>query len=275
LFQQANGKGQESSSEAINAYYSCFLYGLSTSNFLLSQFSHTLLAMEIEGAIMYWHMDSYSSKIYDKIFSQNGMVGNIGSFDVSSSTWFGNEPEFVHGINIMPLTPVSSLLLPLNFSTQQFALLKARLLPPISIKDQQCESNRMCYELGLIGLCCPTSEGVVLSCCNVVSNSTLMRMQDEWKSFILITEAIINKDNAWNEVIKMNGFGLGNSKSNTLLFIATRTENNIKINDISQNKSNLISRKCIENSPCVALGFSSSNCCPTNQNITLNCCPIF
>lgn len=220
-------------------------------------------------------MDSYSSTIYDKIFAQNGMVGNIGSFDVTSSTWFGNEPEFVHGINIIPLTPITSLLLPYNFSKQQFLLLKPRLPPPISINDQQCASNSICSGLGLIGLCCPTPDGNVLACCNVVSNSTIKRMQDEWKSFILITESIIHKENAWNEVINMNGFGNGNSKSNTLSFIATRTEIKYKVEDISQNKTNLISPQCIKNSACLALGFSSNNCCPTNQNIMLDCCPIF
>lgn len=41
--------------------------------------------------------------IYDSIFAAAKMVGNIGALDVTSSTWFGNDLEYVHGINMYVL----------------------------------------------------------------------------------------------------------------------------------------------------------------------------
>lgn len=98
LFPQANGKGQESSSEAANAYYACYLYGLATNNPTLMQFSHTLLSMEVQATQLYWHMSN--SDTYDPVFATGRMVGNVGGLDVTASTWFGSQLEFVHGINM-------------------------------------------------------------------------------------------------------------------------------------------------------------------------------
>jgi hypothetical protein len=62
------------------------------------QFAHTLLSMEIQASQTYWHMPS--SDIYDPVFASGRMVGNIGGLDVTASTWFGAQLEFVHGINM-------------------------------------------------------------------------------------------------------------------------------------------------------------------------------
>jgi len=125
LFQQANGKGQESSSEAVNAYYGAYLYTLGIGNIELQKFTSLLTMMEIQATQYYWHMNenqehsavastsfpsaapsSISSSsssnvmIYDSIFAASKMVGNLGALDVTTSTWFGNAVEYVHGINM-------------------------------------------------------------------------------------------------------------------------------------------------------------------------------
>ena len=73
LFQQANGKGQESSSEATNAYYAVYLYALATANTELAQFSLLMLHMEIQATQVYWHMPN--DDIYGSVFSASRMVG--------------------------------------------------------------------------------------------------------------------------------------------------------------------------------------------------------
>ena len=60
--------------------------------------------------------------IYDGVFASNRMVGNIGALDVTASTWFGSELEYVHGINIMPVTPVTAILF-----DQQYVLSQVRI----------------------------------------------------------------------------------------------------------------------------------------------------
>jgi endo-1,3(4)-beta-glucanase len=99
LYPQANGKGQESSSEAVNAYYAVYLYAKATGKTELMSFAHLTLAMELHSTKTYWHMKS-DSDVYDSVFAAGKMVGNIGALDVTALTWFGFEFEFVHGINM-------------------------------------------------------------------------------------------------------------------------------------------------------------------------------
>ena len=74
LLIQANGKGQESSSEAVNAYYGAYLYAQQTNNVDLMHFSHLMLAMEVQASLTYWHMPQ-DTDIYDPIFAANRMAG--------------------------------------------------------------------------------------------------------------------------------------------------------------------------------------------------------
>ena len=104
LFHQGNGKGQESSSEAVNAYYGAYLYGLASGNADFTKFAQTMLTMEVHATKTYWHMTPSAAAdkppIYDAVFAANLMVGNMGAIDVTASTWFGSKLEFLHGINM-------------------------------------------------------------------------------------------------------------------------------------------------------------------------------
>jgi endoglucanase Acf2 len=82
----------------VNAYYGVYLYALATANVDLTHFSHLLLSMEVQATQFYWHMPN--DDIYDSVFSASRMAGNIGALDVTASTWFGSDLEFVHGINL-------------------------------------------------------------------------------------------------------------------------------------------------------------------------------
>lgn len=101
LFPQGNGKGQESSSESVNAYYGAYLYGLATTNTDLQRFAQLLLSMEIQATQTYWHMSTDDNvMLYDQVFAGHKMLGNMGGLDVTTTTWFGGDIEFVHGINM-------------------------------------------------------------------------------------------------------------------------------------------------------------------------------
>eukprot|EP00968_Pinguiococcus_pyrenoidosus_P021018 scaffold2660_cov257-Pinguiococcus_pyrenoidosus.AAC.13 len=99
LFPQGNGKSQESSSEAVNAYYAVSLYGLATGNAELQKWGSFLLSSEIHAAQYYYHIGR-DNTIYEPPFSASRMVGNLGAGDVTASTWFGDKPEYVHGIQV-------------------------------------------------------------------------------------------------------------------------------------------------------------------------------
>lgn len=84
--------------QAVNAYYGSVLFAGAIGNIDFQKFSQLMLSMEIQATQYYWHMNN--DDIYDNIFSSSKMVGNVGALDATTSTWFGNELEYVHGINM-------------------------------------------------------------------------------------------------------------------------------------------------------------------------------
>jgi hypothetical protein len=94
-----------------------------------------------------------------------------------------------------------------------------------------------CQALGLQGTCCPTPDGTRLGCCDTGKTS------DEWKSFIysdlagfdffllllknrlsyrLLFVLVLDRDTAFNKLLTLDGFGIGNSRANSLFWAATR-----------------------------------------------------
>jgi endoglucanase Acf2 len=102
--------------QATNAYYACYLYFTVANDQSKAQFSQLLMTMEIQALQLYWHMSN--DTIYDNIFSCQRMAGmfallklsiffiilmsqgNIGALDATISTWFGDDPQYVNGINM-------------------------------------------------------------------------------------------------------------------------------------------------------------------------------
>ncbi|KAL3790673.1 hypothetical protein HJC23_009773 [Cyclotella cryptica] len=272
LFPFADGKSQESSSEATNCYYGAYLWskvrwGGSADGNKLVNFARLLLATELTGAKTYWHMvpqvengdqsagnrrlvNSWQPpRAYSSLFEKNYMVGNLGMTDVTCTTWFGTEKVYVHLINFMPVTAITSelfdkgyvkeemkalsdsasidyawkgyavchkaILEPTEAWTDAQSLISNQLDPGLSKSqvlywvstregfapsteaitspgndiaveggddsadstipqgrssssdhDSSCEGNERCAAINLVGQCCPTSEGMFLSCCN-------------------------------------------------------------------------------------------------------------
>jgi len=109
LFPSPASRNQESISEAVNAWYAISLYGLATSDAKLRDLGRLLLATELRAAWRYWQIDG-TGGIYPKEFATNGVVGCLWSLKVDRGTWFGDRPDYTFGIQIMPLTPVTELL---------------------------------------------------------------------------------------------------------------------------------------------------------------------
>jgi endoglucanase Acf2 len=96
-----DGNNQESSSESINFATAVFLWGANTGQTEIRDFGIFLHTNEATAIENYWF------DVDEDVFPANypkvalGMVwGNKGVH----STWFGNDPEFIHGINMLPIT---------------------------------------------------------------------------------------------------------------------------------------------------------------------------
>lgn len=95
-----NGNNQESSSESMNFATAAFLWGEVTNQPEirdLGVFLHTTEAVAIE---QYWF--DVDNETFPSAFNKNalGMVWSSGGLH---NTWFGDNPEFIHGINFLPL----------------------------------------------------------------------------------------------------------------------------------------------------------------------------
>jgi endo-1,3(4)-beta-glucanase len=175
LFEFGDASNQESTSEAVNAWYGVYLWGLVCNEPRLRDLGRLMLATEIRSAQRYWQITS-ESDIYPSPFADTKVVGVLWSTKVDYATFFGNAVEFIHGIQMLPFTPISE-----------------ELLRPDWIVEE--------YPVVATGL--PTaSEG--------------------WKGFIYMAHAVINAPAAWVEAGTLVGYDDGNTRTNTLYWIATR-----------------------------------------------------
>ncbi len=110
LFQFADGRNQESTSEAVHAYYAAKLFGEATNDDNLRGLGWLLAAMEIQSTQRYWQMKD-PSEIYFDSFAANGVVGILWSLKAAHETFFGNNTEFIFGIQVLPITPATEPLI--------------------------------------------------------------------------------------------------------------------------------------------------------------------
>lgn len=298
LFPFADGKSQESSSEAVNCYYGAYLWsrvrwGGNNGDHKMVDYTRLLLAMEITGAKTYWHMTppprsngnggnsngsiksnntisavssstsggSATSLVpvpFNPAFRENYMVGNLGMSDVTCTTWFGTDNIYVHLINFMPVTAITAELFDENY-----------------VKGEQ----------------------------SVLSNQ-YKSVESAWRGYSICNEAIIHPNNAWidAQTLISNQLDPGLSKSQVLFWISTRpgfspgttvevsldSNSDQQTNDDAQNtkKSNAVTAttnpatnngnehslaSCSSHEKCVEEDLIGS-CCPTNQDVFLRCC---
>jgi len=114
----ANGRNQESTSEAVNCWYAIALLGDATGDKALYEVGMTLLAMEVHGAQTYWQNINGTSH-YDPVFADNGVTGILWSNLAQFQTWFGLFTWAVNGIQMLPFTPISEYLIQPAWVKQQ------------------------------------------------------------------------------------------------------------------------------------------------------------
>ena len=100
----ADGNNNESSSEAINAWYGLILFSEATGDRALRDLGVWLLTMEVEAIDDYWfdvenrfRPKEYPASVVTMVWGGKGANG----------TWFSGEPEAIHGINWLPVTGAS------------------------------------------------------------------------------------------------------------------------------------------------------------------------
>ena len=129
LYAGGDGRNQESSSEAVNAWYGVYLWGLATGDDRVRDLGRLMLAMELRAAHTYYQITS-DSGIYPEPFASNKVVGVLWSNKVDHATWFGGNLEFIHGIQMLPYTPITEELLRPEWITEEYPVVAQALEDP-------------------------------------------------------------------------------------------------------------------------------------------------
>ncbi len=135
----ADGNNQESTSEALQAWYSMALYGRMTGNKTLEEQGLWLWSQEAQGAKTYWLNTTRNSGVFPKdyIYPMASIVWG-GKYDYA--TFFDGSDGAVRGIQLFPFTP--ALFTVLDHITVM------SLMTPITIKepDSIWKTNAIFYK---------------------------------------------------------------------------------------------------------------------------------
>ena len=106
------GKNQESSTEAINAWYGIYLFGLAMNNTDIMNTGRIMLAQEIRATQKYYHIKlPQSNPVYLPVYTNKfHTVTNLYQGTMDASTFFGEVNYYSTGIQIIPITPVTEQL---------------------------------------------------------------------------------------------------------------------------------------------------------------------
>ena len=221
IFMFGDAKNQESTSEAVMGWYAIYLWGLATENSRIKDLGRLMTALEIRAAHKYWQMSSdYSA--YPSPFSDNKAVGILWSTKVDYRTWFGENVEYIHCIQMLPFLPISEELLRKEWIVEEYEVLKEAY------------------------------------------TRTTPALSEGWKGYIVMAHAIINPNYAYHEALCLSSYDDGNTRSNTLYWIATRPE--------------FQSGYIPETTPCppihittTTVSIGASGCCSDNSVIDSRC----
>jgi len=99
----ADGNNQESSSEAINAWYGVNLWAKLTNNLELAKVSDYLYSTEVATARIYWLNWDNNKQIFPEAYSKN-KASLVWGGKTEYNTWFSSQTSAIEGIQYLPFT---------------------------------------------------------------------------------------------------------------------------------------------------------------------------
>ncbi|XP_059670537.1 glucan endo-1,3-beta-D-glucosidase ARB_01444-like [Cornus florida] len=184
-----NGRNQESTSEAVNAYNSAALLGLAYGDTNLVATGSTLEAMEIQSAQTWWHVKEGSEMYAKKFTKENRVVGILWANKRDSALWFA-PPEWREcrlGIQLLPILPISEVL----FSDAEYAKELVKWTLPALKREGGVEEG--------------------------------------WKGFLYALQGIYDNGGALHNIKNLTGYDDGNTLSNLLWWIHSRDVKKIDV----------------------------------------------
>ncbi len=110
LVPYGGGKNQESSSEAANAWYGLYLFGLAMNNSNMMNQGQLMLSQEVRATQKYYDVQQINPVYPPYYANQFKLVTNLYQGKIDASTFFGSVNYYGTGIQVLPVTPVTEQL---------------------------------------------------------------------------------------------------------------------------------------------------------------------
>ncbi|KAK9390123.1 endo-1,3(4)-beta-glucanase [Lipomyces mesembrius] len=131
LFESADGKDEESSSEDYNHAYAIKLWGQVVGDASMEARGAMMLAIMKRAMNSYMLMNS-TNTIQPPNFIKNKVSGILFENKVDHTTYFGTNIQYIQGIHMIPITPVSSYIRSPDFVQQEWTSLLSSVAPTLT-----------------------------------------------------------------------------------------------------------------------------------------------
>uniref|UniRef100_K3WBF8 glucan endo-1,3-beta-D-glucosidase n=1 Tax=Globisporangium ultimum (strain ATCC 200006 / CBS 805.95 / DAOM BR144) TaxID=431595 RepID=K3WBF8_GLOUD len=115
----ADGKDQESTSEDVNFLYGMMLWGKVTGNKAVEDLGSLMLRIDARAIRTYFLMDS-NNKVHPPEFVRNHVTGIFFDNKVDYATWFSPEKYCIHGIQMIPVSPINEIVRTRQFIKEEW-----------------------------------------------------------------------------------------------------------------------------------------------------------
>lgn len=122
IFEMADGKDQESTSEEMHFHYGQMLWGMAVGDSQFEERGRLMTAVAKRSIQTYFLMDS-SNVAHPPEFIGNKVTGIFFENKCDYATWFSPRKECIHGIQMLPATPITEFVRSPRFVLEEWAVL--------------------------------------------------------------------------------------------------------------------------------------------------------
>ncbi|TMW63177.1 hypothetical protein Poli38472_002118 [Pythium oligandrum] len=115
----ADGKDEESTSEDVNFAYAMYLYGQATGHARMTTISRMMIKVTSRAIQRYFLMEA-SSTVHPDNFKTHKAPGILFDNKVDYATWFSAERYCIHGIQMIPITPITDFVRTRTFIQEEW-----------------------------------------------------------------------------------------------------------------------------------------------------------
>ncbi|CAG8471828.1 8510_t:CDS:10 [Ambispora gerdemannii] len=119
IFASVDGKDEESTSEDTNLYYAMKLWGTVSHRKNLEKLADVILAVQARSLRTYFLMED-DNTVQPKNFIKNKVTGILFENKIDHTTYFCTRMECIHGIHMIPTTPITPYTRRNKFVTEEW-----------------------------------------------------------------------------------------------------------------------------------------------------------